>query len=210
MSSLDLHEAIFTTRAMRRLKPDPVPPEDLEYLVRAATQAANAQNLQTWAFVVVTDPATRERIGEIYRELGRQIVTPAAEESSALDPATRKVYRHSIALVEGMVDAPALIVVCNRGSPPAEALAASAYYGSVYPAIQNLMLAARSRGLGTTLTTLHKLREADVKTVLGIPDDYETIALIPVGYPTGRGGSPKRRPTGEVTPWDRWGKQPEF
>ena len=84
----------------------------------------------------------------------------------------------------------------------------STHYGSIYPAIQNLMLAARARGLGTTLTTLHKAAEDEIKAILEIPDDVDTVALIPIGYPEGRFGRPKRRPSRDVTHWDRWG-QPE-
>lgn len=204
---LSLVEAIYSLRAMRRLAPDPVSDDDLRFLVDAATQAPSASNGQDWAFVVVTDAGQRRRLGEIYREIGRVVIRDQALANGRLSPAREKVYRNAILLVEGMGDAPALIVVAGRGRHPADAMQAAAWYGSLFPAVQNLMLAARSRGLGTTLTTLHKLREADVKAVLGIPDGWESVALIPVGHPRGRFGPVLRSPSAQVTHWDRWGNQ---
>jgi nitroreductase len=205
MAEISVHEAIHSLRAMRRLKPDPVPPEDLRYLVRAATQAASAENDQNWAFVVVTDAGPRKLLGEIYREIGERVIRDQALASGTLPEETERIHRRAMILVEHLGEAPALIVVAQRGRPPTQPAQSSAWYGSIYPAIQNLMLAARSRGLGTTLTTLHKLREEDVKRALEIPDEYETVALIPVGYPRGKWGEPRRASPEQVTHWNRWG-----
>lgn len=205
MEGLSLHEALYSTRAMRRLRPDPVPEADLRYVVEAATQAPSGTNAQRWAFVVVTDPDRRRRLGALYRELGERYVREAGIGSGRLDEATSRVYRNALWLVEHMGEAPALILACVEGRPPREGAAAATWYGSIFPAIQNLMLAARSRGLGTTLTTLHKAREAEVKAVLDIPEHVETVALIPIGYPRGRFGRPLRRPAWEVTHWNAWG-----
>jgi len=202
---LSLVEAIYTLRAMRRLSPEPVPEQDLRFLVDAATQAASASNQQHWAFIIVTDAEQRRRLGEIYREVGRAVIRDQALASGRLPPETERVYRNAMQLVEGMGSVPALILVVARGPHPTDAVQAAAWYGSLFPAVQNLMLAARSRGLGTTLTTLHKLREAEVKAVLGIPEGWETVALIPVGRPRGRFGPVLRRPSRQVTHWDRWG-----
>jgi nitroreductase len=204
MPDLTAHEAIYSLRAMRRLRPDAVPEEDLRYIVDAATQAASAANSQHWAFVVVTDPEQRRRLGEVYRAIGREVIRDRILASGTLSEESERVHRGAMILVEHLGEAPALIAVALRGAPPATAAEGSAWYGSIYPAIQNLMLAARTRGLGTTLTTLHKVREDDVKAILGIPDGFETIALIPVGYPQGRWGRPLRRDSSAVTHWDRW------
>jgi nitroreductase len=207
MSEVSLHEAIYSLRAMRRLRTDPVPDAELRALVDAATQAPTAENAQNWAFIVITDPELRRQMGALYRGLGEVAIRDGALASGALDPKTDRVYRNALVLVEELGDAPALILVATRGAPPEDPVAATAYYGSIFPAIQNLMLAARARGLGTTLTTLHRLRERDVKALLGIPDEVTTIALIPVGYPRGRWGRPLRAPAATVTHWDRWGNQ---
>jgi nitroreductase len=204
---ISLVEAIYTLRAMRRLETTPVSDDDLRFLVDAATQEPSASNSQDWAFVVVTDAGQRRRIGEIYREVGRALIRDQMLASGKLPPEMEKVYRHAMILVEGMGDAPALIVVTARGQHPPNGMLGAAWYGSLFPAVQNLMLAARSRGLGTTLTTLHKARERDVKAVLQIPDDWETVALIPVGHPRGRFGRLRRTPSAQVTHWDRWGNQ---
>jgi nitroreductase len=203
---IGLREAIFSLRAMRRLEPDPVPEQHLRFLVEAATQAPSASNSQNWAFVIVTDAELRRRIGEIYREIGRAVIRDQALASGRLPESTARVYRNAMILVERLGDAPALVVVAARGRPPSDPLRASSYYGSIYPAVQNLMLAARSLGLGTTLTTLHKAREDDVRELLGIPDGWETVCLIPVGYPRGRFGPPLREPVGDVTHWNGWGR----
>jgi len=205
MAELSLHDAMYTLRAMRRLKPDPVDEADLHYLIEAATMAPTAQNHQEWAFIIVTDREQRRAIGEIYRGLGRRYIRDRALASEGLDGETERVYRNAMILVEGMVNVPVQIVVATRGEHPTDPTLGTSFYGSVYPAIQNLMLAARARGLGTTLTTLHKTRERDIKRILDIPADYSTIALIPVGHPRGRWGRPLRRPAHEVTHWNRWG-----
>ena len=204
MSELTLHEAIYTTRAMRRLKRDPVSDEDLRYIIDAATQAPTGSNQQGFGFVVVTDPDQKRKLGEVYRELGHKLVKPVSEEGSGANEATRRVYRNAMVLVDHLGEAPALIVVCHAGGHPADPVSGAAYYGSIFPAVQNLMLAARSRGLGTTLTTLHKAAEGRVKEILDIPEDVDTVAMIPVGYPEGKWGRPKRRPSTEITHWNRW------
>jgi nitroreductase len=205
MSELSAREAIYTLRAMRRLRPDPVPEAELRFLVEAATQAPSAQNEQAWAFVVVTDPARRRQLGALYRELGQRYIRDGALARAGLAGPTARVHRHALRLAEQLHRAPALVLAALRGPVPRDPAGASAWYGSIFPAVQNLLLAARSRGLGTTLTTLHRGREREVKQLLGIPDPWETVALIPVGYPAGRFGRPLRRPAWEVTHWERWG-----
>jgi nitroreductase len=115
------------------------------------------------------------------------------------------VLRSALRLAERLDQAPALVVACLRGPPPSDPARAAAWWGSIFPAVQNLLLAARGRGLGATLTTLHKAAEAEVKAVLGIPAEFETAALVPVGRPEGRFARPRRRPAAQVTHWNRWG-----
>lgn len=205
MGELSLHDAIYSLRAMRRLRRDPVSDEDLAYIVDAATQAPSASNTQPWRFVVVTDPGRRARIGDIYRRLAERHIRDQGLESGRLPPDTARVYRRALAFAGRLGDAPALILACVEGRAPSEPAAASAWYGSIYPAIQNLMLAARARGLGTVLTTLHKAADDEVKAALDIPGGVETVALIPVGHPEGRWDRPRRRASSEVTYRDRWG-----
>ncbi len=209
-----LHEAIYTLRAMRRLKTDPIPLEDLRYVVDAATMACSPGNSQTWRFLVITDTEQKRKIGEIYRRVGLKAIKEGALASGLLDEAAEKVYRNAMILVDHLQDAPALIMCCmpaitEKTNSEKNSINQSTHYGAIYPAIQNLMLAARAKGLGTTMTTLHKADESAVKDVLQIPDDIETVALIPLGYPEGKWGKPLRRPSQEVTYWNRWGEQAE-
>jgi nitroreductase len=201
---IGLHEAIFTLRAMRRLKADPIPTDDLRYIIEAATMASSPGNSQPWRFIVITDAQQKSRIADIYRDIGNAAIREGALRHGRLDAEMEKVYRHALILVDNLQQAPALVMCCVTGSPGGDGIQQSTFYGSIYPAIQNLMLAARSKGIGSTLTTLHKAREQDVKQVLQIPDDVTTVALIPLGYPQGRWGRPKRRPSSDVTYWNVW------
>jgi nitroreductase len=207
MTDVSLDEAIFTLRAMRRLKSDPIPVAELRYIIEAATMACSPGNSQPWTFLVVTDEKQKQRIAAIYRDIGLKVIRDGALASGLLDEETEKVYRNALILVEGIQNAPALVLCCLEGHPGQGGIHQSTYYGSIYPAIQNLMLAARAKGIGSTMTTLHKAREQDIKSILGIPDDVETIALIPLGYPHGQWGRPRRRPQSEVTFWNSWGNR---
>ncbi len=207
MSELSLYEAIYTLRAMRRLKTDPIAEEDLCDIIEAATMACSPGNSQAWEFLVVTDAQQKERIAALYRELGNRIIKDDVLASGRLDEDTEKVYNNAMVLVENMQQAPALVLCCLHGRSEAGEIYQSSYYGGIYPAIQNLMLAARAKGIGSTMTTLHKAREQDVKDIFNIPGDVSTIALIPLGYPEGRWGRPKRKPQAEVTHWNTWGNR---
>jgi nitroreductase len=207
MSEITLHDAIFSLRAMRRLKTDAIPVADLRYIVEAATMACSPGNSQPWTFIVITDAAQKRRIADIYRSIGKNVIQDGALASGLLDEDMEKVYRNAMILVDNLQDAPTLILCCLDGKPEPGGIHQSTYYGSIYPAIQNLMLAARSKGIGSTMTTLHKAREQDIKNILAVPDGVETIALIPLGYPRGQWGRPRRKPPQEVTYWNRWGER---
>jgi nitroreductase len=168
--------------------------------VEAATKAPSGGNSQPVRWLVVRDAEKRKRLGEIYGEAWKPVSQMYAQQSDIADD-TRRVLRSADYLGEHMGDAPAIIIPCSKGQP-------GQADSSVYGAVQNLSLAARALGLGTTLTTVHRLREGDVKEVLGIPDDVTTWAMIPVGYPLGKWGEAKRRPVREITYWDSWKNPP--
>ena len=197
---MDLFEAIRTTRAMRRLDPDrDVSEDDLITILDAAGKAPSGGNSQQLRWVVVRDADKRKKIGDIYRECWAGVGKMYKERTPAEDTTTQRILKSADHLGEHLGDAPALLIPCTRGgNDPA----------SVFPAVQNAMLAARSLGLGTTLTTVHRLKEADVKSILDIPDDVTTWAVIPVGYPLGKWGEAKRRPVREVAYWDSWKTAP--
>ena len=193
---MDVFEAIYTLRAMRRLKPDPVDEELVWKVLDAAIRAPNGGNLQPWKFIVVTDPEKKRQIGEWYLDGWEKSYSnvPDAMKQTA-------VYRSADHLARNVGNAPVLIFPCidRRRVADTSGLGANAY-----PAVQNLMLAARALGLGTTLTTLHRFHEKETRELLGVPDDYETMAMIPMGWPTGKFGTGPRRPVEEVTYWDAW------
>jgi nitroreductase len=198
---MDVFEAIATTRAMRRLDPDrDVPDEDVLRIVEAATKAPTGGNSQPVRWLVVKDSEKRRRLGEIYRECWLPVREMYAQAPVTTDD-TARVLRSADHLGDHMGDAPVIVLPCSKGQPgQAES--------SVFPGVQNLFLAARALGLGTTLTTVHRLKEDDVRAVLDIPADVNTWAMIPVGYPLGKWGEAKRRPVREVTYWDTWHAAP--
>lgn len=192
---MDVFEAIRTTRAMRRLDPNkPVAEEDLWTIVEAATKAPSGGNSQPVRWLVVTDAEKRKKLGEIYKACWGPVGQMYRQRTPAEDTTTNRVLTSADHLGEHMGDAPVIIIPCSKGGDA----------GSVFPGVQNLFLAARALGLGTTLTTVHRMKEAEVKEVLGIPADVNTWAMIPVGYPTGKWGEATRRPVQEVTYWDGW------
>ncbi len=192
---MDVFEAIKTTRAMRRLDADkPVSDDDLWTILEAATKAPSGGNGQPMRWIVVKDAAKRAKLGEIYKKSWAPVAEMYRARTPAEDTTTTRVLNSADHLGEHMGDAPVILVPCAKGGDPA----------SIYPGVQNLFLAARALGLGTTLTTVHKLNEQEVRDVLDIPEDVSTFALIPVGYPTGNWGEAQRRPVQEVTYWDGW------
>ena len=188
---MDVFEAIYTTRAMRRLNPDrAVSSGDLRKIVEAATKAATGANSQPVRWIVVTDPGLKRRLGEIYGRCASALLGEKGDSAWS---------RSSWHLVEHFGEAPALVVACTDGPNRRPA--------SVFPGVQNLMLAARALGLGTVLTTSHLQEEAAVREVLGIPETVMTYCIIPVGYPTGRWAEAQRKPVEDVTFRDRWGER---
>lgn len=209
-AGIDVLEAIYTTRAMRRLKPDPIPPDVLRAILEAAVRAPSGGNSQGWAFLAVQDPQLRAGLAAIYRPLIQSLFQPGGAyhgQINAEDPEvaarTRRMADSALYLGEHMQDAPVIVVPCiNAGGRQTSITTGS----SIYPAVQNLMLAARAFGIGSTLTTIHRAKQDEVRALLGVPAEYETAALIPLGYPRGRWGTGPRRPLDDVAFGDRWGE----
>ena len=197
---MDFFDVARTQRAMRRLKPDPISDEDLWTILETATMAPSGGNRQPWNFIVVRDPEKKRKIGAWYLEAWEKAYGRSARRCEPT-PARARTYNSADHLARPHGGVPVLIIATiNKGQ-----FAIGPTLGaSIYPAVQNLMLAARALGLGTTLTTLHKLHEDDVKQLLGIPDDVETMALIPLGVPLGKFGTPERLPVEKVVYWDEW------
>ena len=204
MTDISLFDAIRTQRAIRRFTDDPVPDDAIQTILEAATRAPSGANRQPWYFLVIRDAETKRRIGEWYLD-GWNV---AYGNTQPGDGISSTVYQSADDLAHHMGEAPVLIMACmdrgTGGMGPSPITAGA----SIYPAVQNMLLAARALGLGTALTTLHRRHEDEVRQLLGIPDNVETAALIPVGYP-GEGehfGGSRRKPVSEVTYHDRWGQ----
>lgn len=191
-----------TLRAVRKLKPDPIPSEVLERVLQAACWAPTGGNQQSWKVIVVTDPARKAGLQEIYRPEWQRYVAGfmkrlEGQPDEVVEP-WQRVAAAGDHLADHLHEAPAILVFC--ANPAAMAITDAGLDrvsivggGSVYPAVQNAMLACVAEGLGCTLTTLHCLREDEVKALLDIPDSWGTAALVPIGYPVGRGHGPITR-----------------
>jgi nitroreductase len=221
MAEIGLFEAIYSARAMRRLKPDPVPDEAITKILDAAIRAPSGSNAQSWLFVVVKDPAQRRKLGDIYRKGGAIMMELYANRARPAHMSQQSYDRLSASathLVNHMADAPVLLLACLKQTAPAAPPAslppeaASALRAmvrmtgsSIYPAVQNVILACRALGLGTVLTTIHAYFEDEVKAALGLPPEVSTFALMPIGYPVGKFGPVRRKPLSEVACLDRYG-----
>lgn len=203
--TIDVLEAIATTRSMRRLKTDPISDDVIRAILEAAVRAPSGSNQQSWSFIVIRDPRIKQRIQELYHAAWEQYSAAREQAIQALPederPTSRRVHGSARHLADHMHEAPVLIMCCIRGSE------SFTLGSSIYPAVQNLMLAARAFGVGSTLTTIHRGRDAEVKQLLNIPDDVHTAALIPLGYPTGRWGEGKRKPLEDVVFAERFGER---
>jgi nitroreductase len=211
MSEISLNDAIFSTRAMRHFKSEPVPKEDLEYLIEAATMAPSAGNLQMWAFVIVTDLEKRRQLANAHREVGNAYIRDTILADPLTDDDRRRVYTNAMHNVEHLDEAPAIIVACLTQPSPDDARVASGFFGSIFPAIQNILLGARSRGLGSVLITLASdyspiapIENQSVRDILNLPENINSVALIPVGYPQGQWGRPRRQPWQDCIHWEGW------
>lgn len=212
---MDVIEAIHTTRAMRRYSDEPVADEEIWSCLRAAVQAPSGGNLQPWRFLVVRNVGLKAELGGIYRRAydryERSLLASLPDPGA--DEAFGRMLRASRHLAEHLGSAQALVLFLmpridltlhDEEGP----LDIGTLHASVYPAVQNFMLAARSLGIGTALTTVYRIYQEEVRRVCGIPEDFEIAALVPMGRPRGRFGVAPRRPAERVTYWDRFGHRP--
>ena len=201
----DLFEIIRTTRSMRRLKPDPVPPALIRQILDAGTAAANGGNMQTWRFLVIRDPAIKREVAHWYRRGWHETVAPRYRSGAPAPGSDRDRFDRMLAAAEHLADhlheAPVWIVPCLQGGTHTRTSGAS-----IYPAVQNMLLAARALGLGATLTTLCLLFERETETALGLPEGTHSYAILPIGYPLGHFGPVGRTALEDVVFGDRWGE----
>lgn len=192
---IGLFDAIFTQRAIRSYKTDPVPREMILKVIEAATKAPSGGNSQPWAFVVVQDEAKRKKLAEWGRDGFAGMLERARANMRPGDPPPMERLAN---MMEHFEDIPVVIVACLVGNPT--------NFGSIYPAVQNLLLAARGLGLGALLSSgWAQKHKAEIKEMLDMPEDVEPVVYIPLGWPDKEHyGKTTRRPVSEVTHWDGW------
>ena len=188
MEFAELEQLLATQRAVRRFQSRAVEDRVIDKVISAATRAPSARNIQPWRFIVVRNVDTKRSLGEIFDQLGVQLYGSGSPDHAPWE------------------DVPVLIVVCSeyvfgKGDASTAALGAS-----IYPAVQNLLLAAHCLGLGTVLTTRWKSREAEVRPLLGLPDSMAVHAIIPMGWPDRKYGRNRRLTIQEVSYREKFGE----
>jgi nitroreductase len=204
-STTDLFEIVRTTRSMRRLKPDPVPDALIRKVLEAGVCAPSGGNMQGWRFLVIRDAAIKQTVGAYYKRAWDNVVGPRYATSEPSPGMDRPRFQRLLAAAEHLAahihEAPVWIVPCLQGATPTRVAGSS-----IYPAVQNMLLAARALGLGATLTTIHLSFEKETEAALGLPGDWHSYAILPVGYPMGRFGPVRRVALADVVFEDRWGQ----
>ena len=208
---MDVFEALYTTRAMRRVSEDPIPDDVLKQMVDAGIRAPSGSNRQGWKFIVVTDPEIRNQLGDLYREAWDFYVkefyggTSDLGASDVLDDEKAKqvvrITKSATWLSENFHKVPAMFIVLSRNDPTGS---------SIFPAIWSIMLAGRAHGIGTCLTTvLGMFKPQKAFELLNIPNDkgWKIDAVITAGYPLGKWGVAKRKPVDQVTYLNTWGNE---
>jgi nitroreductase len=206
--TMPLEEAMRTQRALRRLRPEPVEDALLLRLIELALKAPTGRNAQNWEFVLVKDPMVKARLARLYR-IAWGLYGRIGRFLTATDPKMQRQLEAVQWQVDHFEDIPVLVVACLRGLRPRwPPLAVTSYYGSIYPSVQNLLLAARAAGLGGALITLPLWSTWLVRRALSLPWRVTPCAVVPLGWPMGRYGPTTRRPVGDVVHLDRYGHQP--
>jgi len=207
LNDTDVFTIMQTTRSMRRLKPDPVPDALINRILQAGACAANGGNAQRWRFMVVKDPSIKQAVQVWYKRAFDETIGPR-NKSNAPPPGVspeRFARQHAAVeyLTEHFHEAPVWIVACiDEGQATPHRWSGA----SIYPAVQNMLLAARALGLGATLTTRHLLFEKESEQALGLPAGVHSYAILPIGYPMGRFGPVGRGNLAEMVYQDRWGQ----
>ncbi len=204
---MPLAEAMTTQRAIRRIKPDPIDDELLLEVIELATKAPTAQDGQAWEFIIVKDVAVKAALARLSRFMWR-LYAPVARRKGNKNAAHARMYKAAQWGLDHFEEIPVYVVACYRGLlltyPP---VLGSSAYGSIFPAVQNLLLAARAAGLGANLTTLPLWSSWLARRALGLPRGLTPCAVIPLGWPIGRYGPTTRRPIEEVVSLDRYGNR---
>ena len=197
---MDVFEAMETCRAMRQLKPDPVADDLIDKVLWAATRAPSPGNSQGWDFVVLRDADKKARIAAAVRDA----MATRVAAMPRTDRTTRLMLDGTARLIDTLAQAPVIIFVAGPVIYPPSSPREQFTWSALYPAAQNILLAARALGLGTTFTTLHNTAEPTIREVLGLPESIKIAATIPLGWPDANFGPVKRRSVTDFVHHDGW------
>jgi nitroreductase len=209
---MELHEALYTTRAMRRVKKDPIPEDVQMRILDAAVRAPSGGNAQSWRFLLLDSPEIKSQLGPLYRDglnrvfdsaYKKQLDAAEADPEAAQSVKFQKMYRSAIWLSDHFEDYPLMLFAFSRGDTTG---------ASIYPAVWNAMLAARAEGVGTAITSVLLYHHEEMLEILGVPADkgWNFSCTVTMGYPTGRWGVAPRRPANEVAYRNQWGQPVGF
>jgi nitroreductase len=204
-------ELVGNVRAIRKLKPDPVPQEFLDRILNAGVQAASGMNSQPWSFLVIREAEGKRWFAERYKAAMESRFHINADVDPGGESASVRQLRAIQYQMNHMQEYPLLLVVCGMRDwpfkvPESERIGlAPPNYGAIYPCVQNILLACRALGLGAALTTMHQVFEEELMQRFNIPVEWGVVVTIPIGYPTGNFGPVNRRPAQQVTYYDTWG-----
>ena len=209
---MPMADAMRTQRAVRKLHLDPVDMDLLLELLELSLKAPTSSNSQDWSYVVVTDPRQKERLARLYRPLFRTFA-PLEARAARNDPKQQRQMAPGVWQAEHFAELPVFVIPCYRrnlkhhpvGYPQ---ISVASFYGSVYPAVQNLLLGCRAVGLGASLQTLPIWIQPIARRILGLPRSVAPVCIIPIGWARGSYGPTTRPPIGEVVHVDRYGNQP--
>jgi nitroreductase len=210
---MPLRQAMETQRSVRRLRPDPVDDAIVLRCIELALKAPSGSNAQNWEFIVVRDAEVKRRLARQYARAWRLFLRVERWlPRSTVDDGEHRLRRAVAWQVAHFAETPVIVVACLRGvrlpAMTAVPIAASSYYGSIYPSVQNLLLAARAVGLGATLVTLPLWSTIAARAILGLPRSVTPCCVVPLGWPRGRYGPTSRKPVEAVVHLDRYGHQP--
>jgi nitroreductase len=208
---MPLREALMTQRAIRRVRPDPVDDALVLKCIELALRAPTGSNGQNWEFVVVKDHRVKEQLGRRYRQAW-SIYGAIGRRVAAGDESMEKILRAVQWQVDHFSEYPVLVVPCLRGGMrlpymPSPFIGESSFFGSIYPSVQNLLLAARAMGIGASLITLPLWSVTSARKILGLPLSVTPCCVVPLAWPRGRYGPTTRKPVGEVAHLDAYGNR---
>lgn len=207
-NQMGIFDTIYNCRAMRRLDTREIPEKLLHDLISAANQAPSGSNTQGARWIIVRDPKVKQRLAQLNREGVETYLAPLVENPGSLSHQSGDKRKRMVDAVvwqkDHMHEIPALIIACMDFGAPATNDMIARGNGSIWPGIQNLLLAARALDLGAAPTTLALNDRKAVADALNLPDSMAAYALIPVGYPLGKFGPVTRKPLDEIMRFDRW------